>query len=69
MVQIIFHGIGGDHLAVSKEAHEQLIKYLAENQDKYWTDTYINIMRYLNRIPAAPVASPPFEQPTPGDLK
>lgn len=44
---IIFHGIGGDHLAVSTEAHAELIAHLAANRDKYWTDTYMNIMQHV----------------------
>jgi len=49
VVNIIFHGIGGDHLAVSTEAHNKLLDFLAANQDTYWTDSYINIMTYLKR--------------------
>ncbi len=51
LIQIIFHGVGGDHLAVSAEAHEQLLKYLAENRAIYWTDTYLNIMSHLKKAP------------------
>lgn len=50
LVQIIFHGIGGDHLSVSKEAHEQLLKFLAENRETYWTDTYMNIAKHLAKM-------------------
>lgn len=49
LVQIIFHGIDGDHLSVSKEAHEELLKFLAENQEVYWTDTYLNISKHLRK--------------------
>lgn len=48
VANIIFHGIGGDHLSVPKEAHERLIQYLAKNRDTYWTDTYLNIMKFVN---------------------
>ncbi|HEX7028815.1 MAG TPA: polysaccharide deacetylase, partial [Gammaproteobacteria bacterium] len=48
VVNIIFHGVGGDHLSVSKEAHEQLVQYLAKNRKTYWTDTYLNIMKHVN---------------------
>lgn len=48
MANIIFHGIDGDHLSVSREAHAQLVKYLADNRDAYWTDTYLNIMEHVN---------------------
>lgn len=49
MIHIIMHGIGGDHMAVSTEAHEQLLAHLAANRDRFWTDTYLNIMRHLNQ--------------------
>lgn len=44
LINILFHGIGGDYLSVSSEAHDQLLNYLAENRDRYWVDTYLNIM-------------------------
>ena len=47
MANFTFHGVGGDHLAVSNEAHEELVKYLAANSDIYWTDTFVNIMKYV----------------------
>jgi len=47
MANFTFHGIGGDHIVVSKEAHEELVKYLAENKKIYWTDTFVNIMTYV----------------------
>lgn len=47
VVNIIFHGIGGDHLSVSNEAHTQLIEFLDKNRDVYWADTYMNIMSYV----------------------
>lgn len=47
MANFTFHGIGGDHIVVSKEAHEELVKYLAANKDVYWTDTFVNIMKYV----------------------
>lgn len=47
MVNFTFHGVGGDHLSVSAEAHGQLLAYLAANRDIYWTDTFLNIMQYV----------------------
>jgi peptidoglycan/xylan/chitin deacetylase (PgdA/CDA1 family) len=44
-----FHGIGAEHLAVSTEAHQQLLDYLAKNKASYWVDTYRNISRYVNK--------------------
>ena len=46
LFNIIFHGIGGDYLTVSSEAHDYLLEYLAANQDAYWVDSYINIMTH-----------------------
>lgn len=47
MANFTFHGIGGDHLVVSRQAHEQLLKYLADNKNIYWTATFIDIMKYV----------------------
>jgi len=47
MANLTFHGIGGDYLSVSTEAHAQLLQYLAENQDIYWVDTFLTIMKYV----------------------
>jgi hypothetical protein len=49
LVNIIFHGVGGDYLTVSNQAHEGLLTYLAANQDKYWVETYLNIMTASGR--------------------
>ncbi len=47
MVNITFHGVGGDHLAVSREAHDALLRYLAKHRTVYWTDTFLRIMQYV----------------------
>ena len=47
MVGFTFHGIGGDHLQVSIEAHEALLAYLAQHRDVYWVDTFRNQARWL----------------------
>ncbi len=47
MVNITFHGVGGDYLAVSREAHEALLDYLATHRTIYWTDTFVRIMQYV----------------------
>ncbi|MFT5136575.1 MAG: peptidoglycan/xylan/chitin deacetylase (PgdA/CDA1 family) [Arenicella sp.] len=44
LINILFHGVGGDYLSVSSEAHDQLLNYLADNKHRYWIDTYLNIM-------------------------
>jgi hypothetical protein len=48
MVNFTFHGIGGDHLSVTSEAHTTLLKFLATNQDDYWVDTFRNISLHIN---------------------
>jgi peptidoglycan/xylan/chitin deacetylase (PgdA/CDA1 family) len=47
MVNFTFHGIGGDHLAISNDAHEALLAYLAEHRADIWTDTFRNQMRWV----------------------
>lgn len=42
----MFHSVGGGYLNVSDEAHEQLLKYLNSNRDLYWTDTFLDVMKY-----------------------
>lgn len=48
LASITFHGIGGDHLAVSNEAHEALLKHLASNPRDYWVDSFVNIMSHVS---------------------
>jgi peptidoglycan/xylan/chitin deacetylase (PgdA/CDA1 family) len=47
MVNFTFHGVGGDYLSISSEAHEELLRYLAEHRAEIWTDTFLNIMQYV----------------------
>lgn len=47
MINFTFHGIGGDHLSVSREAHDELLKFLADNRKVYWTDTFLSIMKHV----------------------
>ncbi|WP_269531590.1 polysaccharide deacetylase family protein [Chitinimonas sp. BJYL2] len=49
MASLTFHGVGGDYLSVSREAHEGLVRYLAEHKTIYWTDTFVNIMRHVRQ--------------------
>ncbi len=60
MVNITFHGVGGDYLAVSREAHEELLRYLASHRDIYWTDTFLRIMQYVK---AQRLMKKPFSPP------
>lgn len=49
MINFTFHGIGGDQLAVSHAAHEELLTYLAAHRDRFWTDTFVAIMKYVKQ--------------------
>ena len=53
MANFTFHGIGGDHLAVSSDAHEELLAYLAAHREVYWTDTFLNLTKYVRKQQAA----------------
>ena len=53
MVNFTFHGIGGDHLAVSNAAHEALLAYLAAHRDIYWTATFREQMRWVRDVERA----------------
>ena len=53
MANFTFHGIGGDHLAVSSDAHEELLAYLAAHREVYWTDTFLNLTKYVLKQQAA----------------
>jgi len=48
MVNFTFHGIGGDHLSVSEDAHAKLVKFLADNSELYWVDTFRNISLHIS---------------------
>lgn len=37
---IMFHGIGGDYITVSAEAHHQLIRYLSQHRKEIWVPTF-----------------------------
>ncbi|MBD9479113.1 polysaccharide deacetylase family protein [Pseudoxanthomonas sp. PXM02] len=59
MVGFTFHGIGGDHLAVSREAHEQLLQHLAAHPDVYWVAPFVDIMQYVATQRSQAAASRP----------
>lgn len=67
MINITFHGVGGDYLSVSREAHEELLNYLATHRDIYWTDTFVSIMGYVKaeRVKAQRVKTQPLSPLSP----
>lgn len=61
MVNFTFHGIGGDYLDVSSEAHAELVRFLAANRRLVWTDTFIDIMRHVRREQVRLRSAPPLQ--------
>ncbi len=49
MLNLTFHGVGGDYLSVSRQAHDELLAYLAAHRNVYWTDTFVSIMQHVRR--------------------
>lgn len=44
MAVFLFHGIGGDYLTTSNEAHRELIAWLAEHRDELWVATLADVV-------------------------
>jgi peptidoglycan/xylan/chitin deacetylase (PgdA/CDA1 family) len=42
-----FHGIGGEWIPVSREAHRELVGWLAAHRDVIWTDTFREVMSHV----------------------
>lgn len=49
LINVLFHGIGGDHIVTATAEHAKFLDYLVANKDKYWVDTYRNIMLAQNK--------------------
>jgi peptidoglycan/xylan/chitin deacetylase (PgdA/CDA1 family) len=45
----IFHGVGGDYLEVSAQAHQQLIRYLKEHNKEIWVTTFRQAMDFVTK--------------------
>ncbi|CAL1517934.1 polysaccharide deacetylase family protein [Chitinophaga sp. MM2321] len=43
----MFHGVGGDYIEVSAQAHEQLLQYLASHGNDVWVATFQEVMDYI----------------------
>lgn len=56
---LMFHGVGGDYLSVSAEAHEKLLAHLESRRATIWTDTFVALSTYVQThrppLDAAPV--------------
>lgn len=49
LASITFHGIGGDHLSVSKAAHQALLEHLAAHPERYWVESFVKIAGYVRQ--------------------
>lgn len=49
IVSLLFHGVGAEHLSVTREAHDQLLDHLARHKARFWTDSFVNIMEHARR--------------------
>jgi peptidoglycan/xylan/chitin deacetylase (PgdA/CDA1 family) len=46
MIVFGFHGVGGDYLSVSAQAHAQLLAYLKAHSDTIWVAPFSTVMDY-----------------------
>ncbi len=53
LVAVVFHGVGAEHLSVTREAHDALLDHLAKNKQRFWTDSFVNVMEHVRRQQAA----------------
>jgi len=44
---LTFHGIGAEHLIISRDAHEKMLQFLDANRDKIWVAPFEEITAYL----------------------
>ena len=58
LVAIVFHGVGAEHLSVTREAHDALLDHLAQHKARFWTDSFVNVMTYVRRQQAATTMRP-----------
>lgn len=42
-----FHGVGGEWIPVSREAHQELLAWLAAHRRTVWTDTFKNVLTHV----------------------
>ena len=59
MMNFTFHGVGGDYITTSRQAHEELLAYLAAHRDIFWTATFMTLMKYVKAQQAARGDAPP----------
>ncbi|MDX8341523.1 polysaccharide deacetylase family protein [Draconibacterium sp. IB214405] len=47
IVVFMFHSVGGGYLNTPADVHEQLLQYVSENRDELYSDSFINVMKYV----------------------
>lgn len=45
----MFHSVGGGYLNVGAEEHKKLLQYIRENEDDFYCDTFMNVMKYIEK--------------------
>ncbi|MBP2160063.1 MULTISPECIES: polysaccharide deacetylase family protein [Asticcacaulis] len=45
---LVFHGVGGEYLSVSAQAHQELVDYLRNDPD-IWVGTFQDVMDYVTK--------------------
>lgn len=43
----MFHSVGGGYLNVGSEEHRALLKYVNENREDYYNDTFFKVIQYI----------------------
>jgi hypothetical protein len=59
----MFHGVGGEYISVSREAHQELVSWLASHRDLVWTDTFRNVMAHVVARQNKKAVLPPAQGP------
>jgi len=47
---IMFHGIGGDYISTSADAHQELLDYLGNNKKEIWVATFEQAMDHVMKV-------------------
>jgi sialate O-acetylesterase len=43
----MFHSVGGGYLNVGEKQHRALLKYVNENSNDFYNDTFLNVIKYI----------------------
>jgi hypothetical protein len=47
LASLILHGVGGDYLSISVDAHRRLLAHLAAHPQRYWVAPLVDIARWV----------------------